>query len=139
MIITVPFKISRIHFLVTYFQKYSKGENIVERHFHCPVEAAFSLIGGKYKAIILWHLLGQTLRFSELQRLIPQAAPKMLTQQLRELETDGLLIRTVYPVIPPKTEYRLSELGETLRPVLESICTWGRTYAYPTPTSKTNH
>lgn len=70
--------------------------------YHCPVEATLELIGGKYKALILFHLVEGALRFSELHRLIPQATPKMLTQQLRELETDGLLSRTVYPVIPPK-------------------------------------
>ena len=70
--------------------------------FTCPVEATISLIGGKYKAIILWHLVGKTLRFSELSRLVTSATPKMLTQQLRELEDDGLIHRVVYPVVPPK-------------------------------------
>ena len=72
--------------------------------FTCPVEATISLIGGKYKAIILWHLVGKTLRFSELSRLVTSATPKMLTQQLRELEDDGLIHRVVYPVVPPKVE-----------------------------------
>ena len=76
--------------------------------FHCPVEATLDLIGGKYKALILWHLINSTLRFNEIGKLIPQATPKMLTQQLRELEADGLIIRTVYPVVPPKVEYALS-------------------------------
>ena len=61
--------------------------------FHCPVEATLSVIGGKYKAIILWHLIDSTLRFSELRRFLPQATPKMLTQQLRELEADGIIHR----------------------------------------------
>ena len=78
--------------------------------FHCPVEATLDLIGGKYKALILWHLINSTLRFNEIGKLIPQATPKMLTQQLRELEADGLIIRTVYPVVPPKVEYALVNL-----------------------------
>lgn len=91
----------------------------------CPVSAALALIGGKYKALILWHLMGKTLRFSALKRLVPEATPKMLTQQLREMENDGLLIRTVYPVVPPKVEYALTEKGSSLHPILESMFVWG--------------
>ena len=94
----------------------------------CPVETTLQLIGGKYKAIILWHLINQTLRYSELHRKIPKATDKMLAQQLRELENDGLITRTVYPVVPPKTEYNLTELGESLIPVLDAMCNWGREY-----------
>lgn len=96
--------------------------------FHCPVEATISLIGGKYKAIILWHLVNHTLRYSELRRRMPQATDKMLAQQLRELERDGLIHRTVYPVVPPKTEYQLTEFGESLTPILEAMCGWGERY-----------
>ena len=96
--------------------------------FHCPVEATLSLIGGKYKTLILWNLIGKTLRFSELRRLIPSATPKMLTQQLRELEDAGLLIRKVYAVVPPKVEYSLTPLGTSLRPILESMYEWGSEY-----------
>lgn len=96
--------------------------------FNCPVEATLDLIGGKYKALILWHLIDNTLRFSELKRLLPQATPKMLIQQLRELENDNLIIRTVYPVVPPKVEYSLSEFGKSIIPVLESMCQWGEKY-----------
>lgn len=92
---------------------------------HCPVESAINLIGGKYKALILWKLTGQTLRFSQLRREVPKATPKMLTQQLRELEEDGLIKREVFPVIPPKVEYSLTELGRSIRPVLEAMYTWG--------------
>ena len=92
---------------------------------HCPVDATLDLIGGKYKALILWHLVDRTLRFGELRRLIPQATPKMLTQQLRELETDGLITRTVYPVVPPKVEYALTELGGTMKPILLVMYDWG--------------
>lgn len=96
--------------------------------FNCPMEATLSLIGGKYKALIMWRLTDKTLRFSQIQRLIPQATPKMLTQQLRELETDSLIVRKVYPVVPPKTEYSLSEKGKTLVPILNAMCDWGRDY-----------
>ncbi|MDR2109151.1 MAG: helix-turn-helix transcriptional regulator [Coriobacteriales bacterium] len=94
----------------------------------CPVDATLGLIGGKYKGLILWHLVGATLRFGELRRLIPQATPKMLTQQLRELEADKLLTRTVYPVVPPKVEYSLTEFGLSLKPILDAMYDWGAAY-----------
>lgn len=92
---------------------------------NCPVSTTLNLIGGKYKALILWHLTKNTLRFNEIKKLIPEATPKMLTQQLRELERDKLLIRTVYPVVPPKVEYFLSEKGNSLFPILEAMYEWG--------------
>lgn len=94
----------------------------------CPVEATLQLIGGKYKALIIWHLVDATLRFSQLQRLISSSTPKMLTQQLRELESDGILKRTIYPVVPPKVEYSLTELGQSLSPVLRTMFDWGNNY-----------
>ncbi len=96
--------------------------------FTCPVEATISLIGGKYKAVILWHLLHGTMRYSELHRKMPHATDKMLAQQLRELEKDGLITRTVYPVVPPKTEYNLTEFGQSLVPILDAMCNWGNEY-----------
>ena len=96
--------------------------------YHCPVDATLALIGGKYKALILWHLTDQTLRFGELRRLIPQATPKMLTQQLRELEENDLITRTVFPVVPPKVEYALTELGRSIRPILYGMYDWGTDY-----------
>lgn len=98
------------------------GENINK---NCPVSLTIQLIGGKYKALLLWHLSGQTLRFNELRRLAPEATPKMLTQQLRELEADGLILRTVYPVVPPKVEYSLTEEGRSLFPILNAMYDWG--------------
>lgn len=95
---------------------------------HCPVEATLELIGGKYKALILWHLSEKTLRFSELKKLLPTATGKMLTQQLRELEAQNLLHREVFPVIPPKVEYSLTELGQSLMPVLVAMRDWGANY-----------
>ena len=96
--------------------------------YNCPVDATLKLIGGKYKSLILWHLLDTTLRFSELRRLIPQATPKMLTQQLRELEENSFLARTVYPVVPPHVEYSLTDSGRSLRPVLLAMYDWGSQY-----------
>lgn len=92
---------------------------------HCPVGAAIALIGGKYKALILWKLMGGVLRFSQLRRAVPCATPKMLTQQLRELEAAGLITRTVFPVVPPRVEYALAEFGRSLVPVLEAMHVWG--------------
>ena len=71
-------------------------------------------------------LMDGTLRFSELRKFLPQATPKMLTQQLRELEADGIIHREVYPVVPPKTEYSLTDFGRTLSPVLNAMCEWGK-------------
>ena len=101
----------------------------MEIKYNCPVEATISQIGGKYKAIILYHLIeDEILRFSQLQKYLSKATPKMLSQQLRELENDGLIKRKVYPVVPPKTEYSLTKRGKTLSPVIMEICQWGRTY-----------
>jgi len=98
-----------------------------EKH-NCPVGITIDLIGGKYKSLILWHLMDATLRFGELRKLISQATPKMLTQQLRELEEANLIIRTVYPVVPPKVEYSLSNLGISIKPILEAMYSWGADY-----------
>lgn len=94
----------------------------------CPVETTLDLIGGKYKALILWHLSDGTLRFSELRKMISSATPKMLTQQLRELEAQELIHREVFPVIPPRVEYSLTELGKSLMPVLHAMRDWGTGY-----------
>ena len=95
---------------------------------HCPVEATLELIGGKYKALILWHLSENKLRFSELRKVIHGATPKMLTQQLRELESHNLIHREVFPVVPPKVEYSLTELGRSLMPILVAMRDWGSGY-----------
>ena len=95
----------------------------------CPVDATINMIGGKYKSLILWKLMTETtLRFSQLQKEIPTATPKMLTQQLRELEANGLIHRHVYPVVPPKVEYSLTNFGKSIKPVLESMYVWGSDY-----------
>lgn len=103
-------------------------KSICKNMFNCPVEATIQLIGGKYKAVILWHLMNQTLRYNEIHKRIPNATDKMLAQQLRELEKDGLINRTVYPVVPPKTEYSLTDFGQTLAPILDAMCDWGTNY-----------
>lgn len=97
-----------------------------ERIHSCPVETCLELLNGKWKPRILWHLhQHEVLRFNELRRKLPGVTPKMLTQQLRELEEDGLITRMVYPVVPPKVEYTFSQLGETMRPILDQIAAWG--------------
>ena len=100
----------------------------MENTDNCPVEATLDLIGGKYKALILWHLSDGTLRFSELRSRIPKATPKMLTQQLRELEAQELVHREVYPVIPPKVEYSPTATGKSLMPILVAMRDWGAEY-----------
>lgn len=90
----------------------------------CPVDQAIEMVGGKWKPLILWRLSAGTLRFGQLQRAIPQVTQRMLTLQLRELESAGLVMRTVYPEVPPKVEYALSALGRSVVPVLESLGQW---------------
>jgi len=97
---------------------------------YCPVSATLDLIGGKYKALILWHLAESKLRFSQLNKLIPNATAKMLTQQLREMETQQLIHREVFPVVPPKVEYSLTDLGRSLMPVLIAMRDWGAEYLH---------
>jgi DNA-binding HxlR family transcriptional regulator len=100
----------------------------MEERDNCPVETTLEMIGGKYKALILWHLAEKKLRFSELKKVIKNATPKMLTQQLRELEASALIHREVFPVIPPKVEYSLTETGRSLMPILVAMRDWGAGY-----------
>lgn len=96
--------------------------------FHCPVEAALDVIGGKWKPLILWALGNNVMRFNELQKALPGVNTKMLTKQLRELEEDAVIRRTVYPEVPPRVEYAITDFGKTLIPILEALCTWGSHY-----------
>ncbi|SDL41268.1 transcriptional regulator, HxlR family [Kandleria vitulina] len=96
--------------------------------YKCPVEAAMDVIGGKYKALIVYELINGTRRHNEIQKAVPQATPRMLSKQLNELEQDGVINRVLYPVVPPKTEYSLTELGKTLVPIVESLCKGGEYY-----------
>lgn len=91
----------------------------------CAVEAAISLIDGKWKAVILYHLQDGPVRFNELRRRAGTVTQRMLTNQLRELETDGLIEREVFPQVPPKVEYRLSDRGRSLSPIIEALKDWG--------------
>jgi DNA-binding HxlR family transcriptional regulator len=91
----------------------------------CPAERTLDIIGGRWKVLILWQLFQGERRFSELFRALAGITQKMLTQQLRELEKDGIVHRQVYPQIPPKVEYSLTPLGESLRPVVDAMCEWG--------------
>ena len=90
----------------------------------CPAEATIRLIGGRWKVPIVWHLFSGTKRFSELRRAMPSVTQKMLTQQLRELEEGGVVSRKVYPQVPPKVEYSLTERGASLKPVVQAMCAW---------------
>jgi len=98
-------------------------------HYQCSMELTLDLIGGKWKALILWHLGENTLRFSELKKTLPKITQKMFTQQLRELEGSGLVNRFIYTQIPPKVEYSLTPVGKSLLPILETLCQWGLDYA----------
>jgi DNA-binding HxlR family transcriptional regulator len=100
----------------------------MNENLSCPVETTLGLIGGKYKTLILWHLAEAKMRYSQLQKAIPKVTPKILTQQLRELEAEGLVHREVFPIVPPKVEYSLTSLGKSLMPVLISMRDWGANY-----------
>ncbi|WP_185961281.1 helix-turn-helix domain-containing protein [Telmatospirillum sp. J64-1] len=103
----------------------------------CPVEGVLALIGGKWKGVILYHLLEGTLRFNELRRRLPNVTQRMLTNQLRELEADGLVIRKVYAEVPPRVEYSLSPLGGSLYPVIMALKDWGDAHFEHLPTRQT--
>lgn len=94
----------------------------------CPVATTVGLIGNKWKLLILRNLLAGTQRFGELRKTIPGISQKVLTDNLRSMEDDGLLIRKVYPEVPPRVEYSLSELGDTMRPIIKEMETWGLGY-----------
>nr|WP_263324229.1 helix-turn-helix domain-containing protein [Neobacillus sp. Marseille-Q6967] len=99
-----------------------------EKKYNIGVEATLEVIGGKWKPVILCHLTHGKKRTSELKRLMPNITQKMLTQQLRELEDDGVINRIVYNQVPPKVEYELSEYGWSLQSILDSLCAWGENH-----------
>jgi DNA-binding HxlR family transcriptional regulator len=103
-------------------------QTVKTQTYRCPVEAAVAVFGGKWKALILWWLQQRTWRFAELRRQMPGITEKMLAQQLRELEADGIVDRRVYPTVPPKVEYSLTEYGKSLKRALRAICDWGRNH-----------
>ena len=92
---------------------------------NCPAEYTLSRIGGRWKIPLIFHLLNSAKRFSELARALDGVTQKMLTQQLREMERDGLVERKVFPEVPPRVEYSLTPLGKSLKPVVDSMCRWG--------------
>jgi DNA-binding HxlR family transcriptional regulator len=112
--------------LIKYTEEFMKG--VKEKRINCPVEAALEAIGGKWKGRIIFNLQGKTLRFNELRKSIPDVTQRMLTKQLRELEADQIINRKVYPEVPPKVEYSLTEFGETLTPVFTALKVWGTQY-----------
>ena len=99
-----------------------------ECHYDCPVEVALDVIGGKWKGVIVNHLLDGPLRFSDLGRFLPNVTHRILTLQLRELEADGLVERTIYMEVPPRVDYRLTPFGESLRPIVLQLRDWGATH-----------
>jgi DNA-binding HxlR family transcriptional regulator len=108
----------------------------------CPVEATLDLIDGKWKAVILYHLLNDTIRFNELRRRLSRITQRMLTRQLRELEANGLIHREIYAEVPLRVEYSLTTLGRSLEPVVRMLWTWGDQYLagrIPDPASQNRH
>ncbi|MDZ8054212.1 MAG: winged helix-turn-helix transcriptional regulator [Aulosira sp. ZfuVER01] len=101
----------------------TKAEN--DTRLTCEVEITLEVIGGRWKVLIIRELMAGVKRFGELQRALPGITQKMLTQQLREMEDDGIIHREVYPQIPPKVEYSLTPLGESLQPILNAMHEWG--------------
>jgi DNA-binding HxlR family transcriptional regulator len=99
------------------------------REFHCAMDITMSYIGGKWKTVVLWYLKKEKKRFSELRKLIPNITEKMLSLQLKELEKDGIVTRKVYPEVPPRVEYFLTDFGKSLIPMLDEIALWGRNLA----------
>ena len=93
---------------------------------HCALDITMRFIGGKWKTVVLWYLRNEKKRFSELKKHIPDITEKMLSLQLKALEEDGILKRTMYPEIPPRVEYELTDFGKTMIPMLEEIAKWGR-------------
>jgi len=110
-----------------------EGEEFIYRigkkDYHCAMDVTMAFIGGKWKTVVLWYLIGGKKRFGELKKRIPNITEKMLSIQLKALEEDGLVKRKVYPQVPPKVEYSLTKDGESMIPLLEAIANWGRARA----------
>jgi DNA-binding HxlR family transcriptional regulator len=122
-----------MHFQVRYFPRRKRGIAVPRftfkrKSYNNPVELALDVVGGKWKMPILWRLKDRVWRYGELKRSLGRVTHKMLTEQLRELENDGLVHRKVYPEIPPKVEYSLTEKGKTVIPVIENLRDWGARY-----------
>ena len=100
--------------------------HILGNEYHCALDVTSGFIGGKWKSVVMWYLLGGTKRFSELKARIPAITDKMLSTQLRALEEDGFVQRVIFAEVPPRVEYSLTEEGRTLEPVLRAMAAWGR-------------
>lgn len=98
-------------------------------HYRCSMEVTADLICGEWKLLILCHLVDGTMRFNAIKKRLPGISHRILAKQLRELEADGLVVRQVYPEVPPRVEYSLTELGASLDPIMEQLFFWGRHYA----------
>jgi DNA-binding HxlR family transcriptional regulator len=117
-----------MHFLVRYYPKGELGimETKTDMKYDCPIQYTLDLIGGKWKLIILWHLASEgIMRYSELRRSLKGITHKMLSQQLKDLESDGFIHREEYPQVPPKVEYSLTDFGKSILPVLKGMSEWG--------------
>lgn len=106
-----------------------KNQEYTFRHrdklFHCPMDLTMDYLGGRWKTVVLWYLIKETKRFSELKRLIPTITEKMLSLQLKQLEKDGLVHRELHAAVPPRVEYSLTDDGRTLVPLLKAMSNWG--------------
>lgn len=109
------------------------GDKTYPRGDGCPVEFTLHIIGGKWKGLLLYHLMDGPVRFNEFRRICPTITQRMLTLQLRELEQDGIVHREVYRQVPPKVEYSLTEFGTTLVPIIERMKEWGELYKKEAP------
>ena len=106
-----------------------KQINLRGNTYHCALDVTMNFIGGKWKTVVLWYLKSDKKRFGELKKRIPDITEKMLSLQLKALEEDGIVKRTIYPEVPPRVEYELTDFGKTLIPMLDEIAKWGRELA----------
>lgn len=103
----------------------------MKKDFICPLEATMDLLGGKWRTLILWHLMQEKLRFSQIQKIVLGISKKVLSEHLKVLENEGLITRYVYPTIPPSVEYEITDKGKTLAKILEDLEAWGRENLIP--------
>ncbi|HEX7735134.1 MAG TPA: helix-turn-helix domain-containing protein [Ktedonobacteraceae bacterium] len=111
-------------------------EPVYKSQYGCAVEATADILGGKWKAVILYYLFQSSRRFNELRRLLPEVTQRMLTRQLRELEQDGIVHREIFKEVPPKVEYSLTEFGTSLGPIIVQMLDWGEQYMEQIQTRK---
>jgi DNA-binding HxlR family transcriptional regulator len=102
------------------------GFRIGHNLYHCAMDVTMDYIGGKWKTVVLWYLRDKTMRFGELKKQIPDITEKMLSLQLKSLEEDGIIKREVFPEVPTRVEYSMTDFGRSLRPVLDAVAKWGR-------------